>query len=270
MTQDTTTAPGSPEPGPDNFDFEAWLEKKSTFPVFKHTAYVDQKSGAELSKVYDEIEELVAEQSTLEKRIEERSQQSSNSFVDAQLDRMLGDREELNERLEEAFKRRDELVEKIRESALTLHFQVKTSEELGSVSREAIREFHKENQQFKTASDDDLDYITARSRYMLTAQVAHFCTGMTLADGREVPPPTRQGAEKLLKTLIQSEMLRLMESVGTGLAASQEWASKLDAGFPGGGSDVAGERLDQNGTESGEVVGPSPSHDDHREALGLG
>ena len=35
MTQDIAE-PGIPEPGPDNFSFEDYLEGNSTFPVFEH------------------------------------------------------------------------------------------------------------------------------------------------------------------------------------------------------------------------------------------
>jgi hypothetical protein len=78
-----------------------------------------------------------------------------------------------------------------------------------------------------------------------------------------------QGANALLGKLIASEMMRLMESVGTGLSASREWASKLDAGFPGGGPDVEDLSLDQDGTAGGEVVGGSPADDAQRTPVGL-
>lgn len=269
MTQDTTV-PGSPEPGPDTFNFEDYLEGISTFPVFDHTAYLDQRSGAELGKVFEEIEGILGEQADLDKRIERRLQQSANSFVDAALDDMQEQRVELEKRLKDLLDQRDVLNEKIKTSALVLTFQVKTPEELGTVSREATRQFHKENTKYhKNASEDDLDYMTARSRYMLTAQIAHFCTGMRLSDGRQVPPPTRQGANKLLGSLISSEMMRLMESVSTGLSASQEWASKLDAGFPGRGPDMEDVSLGPDGSEGGEVVGLAPVDDADREALGV-
>lgn len=268
MTQDTTAA-GYPEPGPDTFNFEDYLEGISTFPVFDHTSYLDQRSGAELGRVFEELEGLLEEQADLEKRIEKRTQQAANSFVDAALDDMQEQRDELEKRLKVLLDKRDALNEKIKASAVTLTFQVKTPEELGNVTREATRQFHKENQKFKNASEDDLDYITARSRYMLTAQIAHFCTGIKLPDGREVPPPTRQGAEKLLGSLISSEMMRLMESVGTGLSASQEWANKLDAGFPGGSPDVEDVSLDQDRPQGGEVVGLASIDDADREAFGM-
>lgn len=268
--QDTTSVPGSPEPGPDNFDFEAWLEGESTFPVFPHTAFLDQRSGAELAQVEDELEELTNEQIALAKRIEIRGQRATNAFVDTELDTMLEEREELDKHLQKLLAQRDELRETIRKSAITLTFQVKTPEELGSVTREATRQFYKDRPNFKGVSDDDLDHITARSRYTLAYQMSHFCIGMTLhKSGREVPPPTLQGANALLGKLIASEMMRLMESVGTGLSASQEWASKLDAGFPGGSPDVEDLSLDQDGAARGEVVGGSPVDDAQRAAVGL-
>lgn len=270
MTQDIAE-PGSPEPGPDTFDFEAWLDEKSTFPVFDHIAYVDQKSGAKLAALYDEVEELVAEQGALDKQIQQRNQDNSISFVDMQLDRMLADRERIDERLTELMDQRDGLQTAIKESAITLTFQVKTPEELGTVTREATREFHKSNKQWANGGkEDDADYVTARMRHLLVAQVVHFCTGMKLSTGREVAPPTKAGAEKLLRLLISSELVRFMESIATGLSASQEWADKLDAGFPGGSADVENVELDQDGAQGGEVVGAAPDDNADRQALDLG
>jgi hypothetical protein len=87
--------------------------------------------------------------------------------------------------------------------------------------------------------------------------------------GREVPPPTHRGAEKLIMSLISSEMMRLMESIATGLSASQEWAEKLDAGFPGGSPDVEDLSLDSYRPEGGEGVESAPAHDADRQALGM-
>lgn len=261
MTQDTTV-PGNPEPGPDNFSFEDYLEGNSTFPVFEHTAYLDQKSGAELATVEDELEELVKQLEQVGKSIRKRTETSANSFVDSVLDGYQEEQEKLESEVKSLLERRDSLRKKIFETSVTLVFQVKTPEELGSVTREATRQFHKDNQQYKGASEDDLDYITARSRYTLTAQISHFCIEMRVPGRKQpVPPPTRQGAELLLRKLISSEMLRLMESVGTGLSASRDWADKIDAGFPGGGADVEEVRLGPVDGEDRESLG-NDSDDD--------
>lgn len=268
MTQ-SSTEPGAPEPGPDNFSFEEYLEGVSTFPVFEHTAYMDQRSGAELAVVMERLDGLTGELANTEVLIKRRTESSSNSFVDAVLDGLTEQREELEARIAELNEEFSTLREKVIKSGITLVFQVKTPEELGTVTREATRNFHKENKQFSNPSEEDLDYITARSRYTLTAQIAHFCTNVKLPDGREVPPPTRQGAEKLLRSLISSEVMRLMESVGTGLSASRDWANKLDAGFPGRSSDVEEVGVGEADPESIEVVGRSASDDADGGALGL-
>lgn len=260
MTQEIAE-PGNPEPGPDTFSFEDYLEGHSTFPVFEHTAYLDQKSGAELGSVLDDLESLVDRLNLVEKQLHKHAETSSNSFVDSKLDDLNEQKETLNGEIDGLDKQRNDLQGKIIKSGITLVFQVKTPEELGNVTREAARQFRKENPSYKNASEDDLDYITARSRYMLIAQIAHFCTEMKLPDGRTVPPPTRSGADSLMRKLISSEMLRLMESVGKGLSASRDWANKLDAGFPGGSPDVETVSLGEAPAEDGEILG-SYSPDD--------
>ncbi len=265
MTQDSSAA-GNPEPGPDNFSFEDYLEGNATFPVFTHTAYLDQRSGAELADVQDSLDVLIAEQDSVAKQIESRAGRASNSFVDSAMDELLGQREQLDDEIKGLLAQRNDLRARVRRSAVELAFRVKTPEELGSVSREATRLFHKENPQFKGVGESDLDYVTARTRYTLTAQIAHFCTGVKLSDGREVPPPTRSGADLLLTKLIASEMMRLMQAVATGLSASRDWADEIDAGFPGGGSDVEEIRLGPASAENRESLGgASTDHADRRD-----
>jgi hypothetical protein len=266
MTQEIAE-PGIPEPGPDNFSFEDYLEGQSTFPVFDHTAYLDQKSGAELGALYEDLDTLAEQFEAVEKQIRKRTETSANSFVDSVLDGYLETRGELEEKIKALSAERDVLQKKILASGITLVFQVKTPEELGTVTREATRTFHKENPNFKDASENDLDYITARSRYTLTAQISHFCIEMHLPDGRTVPPPTRSGADLLLKKLIASETMRLMESVGNGLGASRDWADKLDAGFPGGSADVEEISVGETPAEDGTVVVRAPVDDADGPAL---
>lgn len=263
MTQDITE-PGLPEPGPDTFNFDAYLEGKSTFPTFKHTAYLDQEAGSQLGAVLDELETLIARQEQTERRIKARTEESSNAFVDPLLDELVEEREEISTLIGEALVQRGELNQTIVDSALTLVFQVKTAEELGTVTREATRKFRKENPQYRNTDENDLDYLTARSRYTVTAQIAHFCTSMLDSKGRKAPAPTQAQADALLTRLISSEMMRLMESVGTGLSASRDWANKIDAGFPGGSADVEDLSLDQIPAEDGESLERSAPDDADR------
>ena len=260
---------GSPVPGPDTFDFDDYISDASTFPEFEHTAYLNQKAGAELADVLDEIESSIEELAVIGSKIENRQKQSAGSFVDPTMDDLVEQRDELNERLEILIGRKKELTEAIKSKSLTLYFQVKTPDELGSVIRDATRQFHKDNPQFKNATDDNVDYMNARIRATLIAQIVHFCTGMKRPDGRTAPPPNAVQANRLMDSLISSEVLRLMESVSTGLSASRNWAEQLDAGFPGGSDDVEGERVDSDGSEDGEGVGSSPVDHSDRPGDGL-
>lgn len=266
MTQDTTV-PGNPEPGPDNFSFEDYLEGNSTFPVFEHTVYLNQKSGAELGALYEEMNELVSQLEAVEKQVKRHNENAGNSFVDSALDNLLERKEALEGQIGKLDARCDELREEVLKTSVTLVFQVKTPEELGTITRDATRQFHKENPQFKESNEKDLDYITAISRYSVTAQIAHFCTMLRLSDGSEKPPPTRKGADLLLKKLIASENMRLMEAMGTGLGASLEWADKLDAGFPGGSPDVEEVGVGEAPAEDGEIVVRAPADDAYGSAL---
>lgn len=262
MTQDIAGA-GIPEPGPGNFDFQAWLSDTASFPEFSHTVYVDQKSGAELARVIDQIEVVTLEAEHIAKQVEERRKQGSSSFVDPVLDDLLRQHEEAASELQGLIEQRGELNSRILASAVTLSFQARTPEELGTVTREATRNFHKENQQFANATDDNLDYVTLRTRYTLTSQLAHFCTGMTVK-GRELPPPSQADADALLRRLITSEMMRLMEKIGSELSAARDWTDKIDAGFPGGSADLEDRGMDQAGAEGGAVLGRSADGDAHR------
>lgn len=262
MTQHVTE-PGHPEPGPDNFSFEDYLEGKSTFPVFEHTAYLDQKSGAELGVLDEDLDTLTRQLGAVEGQARKRVESSANSFVDSVLDDLNEQKESLEAEIQKLSARRDELCKKIIASGITLVFQVKTPEELGTVTREATRQFHKENPNYKDASENDLDYITARSRYTLTAQIAHFCAEVKLPDGRTVPAPTRSGADMLLRRLISSETMRLMESVGNGLSASRDWADRIDAGFPGGSADVEEVGMAEAVAEDGPVMERATADDHH-------
>lgn len=266
MTQDIAE-PGIPEPGPDNFSFEDYLEGNSTFPTFEHTAYLDQKSGSELGEVYGDLEALSNRLFEVEGQIRKRNETSANSFVDSVLDDLTEQRSELEKQIEELTARAEDLKAKVIKSAMTLVFQVKTPEELGTVTRDATRQFHKENPQYKGSDENDLDYITARSRYTLTAQISHFCIEVRLPDGRTVPAPTRTGADLLLRKLISSETMRLMESVGTGLSASRDWADKLDAGFPGRGADVEEVALGATPAQNSSIMVSAPADHADGEAL---
>ena len=68
------------------------------------------------------------------------------------------------------------------DSRVRLFFEVKNPEEMGMITRQATREFEERHPEYKDAGDDDLDVLTIRSRYVLAAQIAYFCTHMVVID----------------------------------------------------------------------------------------
>lgn len=266
MTQDTT-APGNPESGADSFDFLSWLERKAKFPKFDHTAFLDQEAGAALADVDDELEELAEENERLGALLRRHQENPSGALVDVDMDKHLQRAEEVGRRIDALAERRKELERRVLDSRVRLFFEVKNPEEMGMITRQATREFEERHPEYKDAGDDDLDVLTIRSRYVLAAQIAYFCTHMVVIDEetgepRTVPAPNRAGAEAFLGRLITSETMRLMEAIGTKLAANRDWASSLDpdAGFPGRGSDVETVCVGAHGPEVGSLVGGSADH----------
>lgn len=269
MTQNIAE-PGNPEPGPDSFDFDKWLSDEHSFPVFDHTIYLDQRSGVRLADLCDERDELIGNLTRLDEEIEERRTSGASSLVDPEMDKLLERRESLAREGARLQKLEKELQERIRRSGVTLYFEVKTPEELGAITRQADRKFLEENPQHQRSEDGDLDYVTARTRNSLAAQISHFCVGVENSKGDRIDGLTHEQADRLLRKLIAPEMMRLMEKMGTKLSAMQEWADKVnDAGFPGRGTDVVEVGARQDGAEVGESLGGSAAHDAARQGTGL-
>ena len=98
---------------------------------------------------------------------------------------------------------------------------------------EAVRRFRKENPQFKNADENDLDYLTAKSRYTMTLlKIRTSASGMRSWPARghgasAEPGAGRQAAAEadLLGDDAAHELGRQRPS------ASQDWADKIDDGF---------------------------------------
>lgn len=243
-------------PGPDTFDFNEYISGKSTFPEFSHTVYLDQATGIELAQLAEEYEGLADRGKVLQRKLRSLGESSVRSFVDM-------DREELTDELEEIQGKTSGLEERIQflekkvvKSGLTLHFQAGTAQKLGTIVRNAEKEYHKKHGR---GADDDLEYLSKKTKYVLVAQLVGYCTKVVLPDGVQQNPPAREGFERLLDSLISSESVRLLETLNKSLDSSQDWAERLDAGFPGGSSDLGDGEVGGSSTEDSEsMVGSSP------------
>jgi hypothetical protein len=124
----------------------------------------------------------------------------------------------------------------IKKTSMTLTFQLDNIDKLTSVARGAERAFIKKHG--KGHGEDDFNHLSLRARYVLLAQLDEFCVGIVSASGNPIEKPSPQGFGVMLDRLIPSESVRLLQALNKGLDSSATWASRIDAGFPGGGSDM--------------------------------
>lgn len=231
---------------PSTFDFDSYISGAATFPEFQHTVYLDQKSGAQLHELRTEYDTL-AERGREILQIQARMADSSTrSLVDEEAEELADELGDIEEKTAELAPKINALRDKIVSTALTLNFQAGTAQKLGAVIRQAEKTFHKKHGR---KADDDLEYVTARSKAVLAAQLSAYCTKLILADGREQEPPSDEGFLRLIDSLISSESLRLMMTLNKSLDSSADWAEKIDAGFPGGRDEPQEQPVDHPGPE---------------------
>lgn len=231
MTQGTEAGPAPTGPDPATFDFMAYIAGNSTFPEFAHTVYLDQANGIALNEVAAEYDKLASRAKEIQKVQEQIAESSVRSLVDEQAEELTEELRQIEEQCTALEPQVAELEKKIRASSMTLHFQAGTAQKLGQVVRQAEKEYHKKHGK---KDENDVEYVTGKSRYVLAAQLTAYCVKVSLPDGRTAPAPDRDGFEKLLDSLITSETVRLMTTLNKSLDASVDWAERIDAGFPGG------------------------------------
>jgi uncharacterized coiled-coil protein SlyX len=167
-----------------------------------------------------------------------------------------------------------ELTEKIKSTSITLSFQASTPQKYGKVIRQAEKAYAKAHGRI---DEKDMEHVTGRTRTLLAHQLAAYCTGWETPEEKEEndrleavakdrgekfkrslrEAPSQESFDAMLDSLISSEMLRLLTALNAGLDANAEWASRIDAGFPGGGADMGSEPVGDSGAEDGEIVGDS-------------
>lgn len=231
-----------PETGgsdPSNFDFAAYVAGKSKFPKFSHTVYLDQEGGIELHRASERYDEIAGRAREIIRAQERLSELPNRSLVDTESEDLSEELSKIESECRELEPKIEKLRNQVISSCLTLKFQSGTAEKLGRVVRNAEKEFHKKHGK---KDDSDVEYITARSKALVSAQLAAYCIGVTLSDGTEQDKPDQSEFNALLDSLISSESVRLMTTLNKNLDSSADWANRIDAGFPGG--------RDQSGKES--------------------
>lgn len=248
MATKNNAAPESGGSDPSGFDFNAYVAGASSFPTFSHTVFLDQEGGVELHRVSERYDKLVERRSEILDTQERMAESPTRSLVDEAAEELSAELSGIERKCSELSPQISDLHNRVASSSLRLHFQSGTAEKLGRVVRQAEKNFHKKHGK---KDDSDVEYITARSKALLAAQLAAYCTGITLADGTYQEAPNENGFNTLLDSLISSESVRLMTTLNQNLDSSADWANKVDAGFPGG--------RDQSGSESVGYSNPEDS-----------
>jgi hypothetical protein len=241
---------------PSVFDFDSYISGVATFPEFQHTVFLDQKSGIELHELASEYDKLADRGREIMRIQSNIADSSTRSLVDEEAEELAAELGDIEEKTAELAPKINELKERIRRTALTLNFQAGTAQKLGSVIRQAEKAFHKKHGR---KAEDDIEYVTARSKALLAAQLSAYCTKIILADGREQDPPSDEGFLRLIDSLISSESMRLMLTLNKSLDSSANWAETIDAGFPGGRDEPEAQPVDHPGPEDIPfLVGTTP------------
>lgn len=261
-----STETGGVAPDQNTFDFSAYIAGKSTFPGFKHTVYLDQESGMELVRVSDEYTKMAERAKEIQRILSSMGESSGVPLVSEEMDELYEEVQQIETDTTALEPTIERLKKKVHASGITLKLSVGTAERLAQVVRAAEREYDKKHGRKK---DDDPEYITGKAGYVLAAQLEEFCVGIELPDGTEQSPPSVDGFRDLLGRLIASESVRLMTVLNEKLDSSVTWADQIDAGFPGGGDDVAGQPLGGAGAQDGQVVVGAPVVGPHGGGTGL-
>jgi hypothetical protein len=237
---DTSSGPfptplGWSAPDRETFSFESYVQGHSTFPTFEHTVYLDQALGLALQNAIDKYEELSARRRELIDT-QESPRPRGSSLISDFAESTSFDIEEIEASMKALESEMKRLETEIKKTSMTLTFQLDNIDKLTSVARTAERAFTKKHG--KSHGDDDFNHLSLRARFVLLAQLDEFCIGIVSASGNPIEKPGPQGFAVMLDRLIPSESVRLLQALNKGLDSSASWASRIDAGFPGGGTDL--------------------------------
>jgi hypothetical protein len=222
-------------PDRETFSFDSYVQGHSTFPTFEHTVYLDQAKGLALQTAIEKYDELAEKRGKLIEA-QESPRSRSSSLVSDFAETISVDIDEIETSMRALETEMKELEEGIKKTSMTLTFQLDNIDKLTSVARNAERAFIKKHG--KGHGDDDFNHMSMRARYVLLAQLDEFCIGIVSASGNPIEKPGAQGFAVMLDRLIPSESVRLLQALNKGLDSSATWASRIDAGFPGGGADL--------------------------------
>jgi len=252
-------------PGKGTFSFKDYLAGKSTFPVIKHTIYLNQDAGFQLLGLQEEYTKLAERGKTLQGIQEQAASSGAMSLVDSDFEKQAAELQDIIERTDAIAAEMQELQDEYLASGLTIHFQAGAPQKLVKTMAKAEKEFKKLHG--PDPDEPDMEYITTKGAFVVAEQLAKYTVKMVDAEGTEIPVPTRDEFLELLDNLIPAESNNLINKVREATDASVTWASQIDAGFPGRGTDLGGLALGGARPENSTLVGAAATDSSDREEV---
>ena len=240
-------------PGKGTFNFKDYIAGKSTFPLIKHTVYLNQAAGFELLRLQEEYTQLAERGKMLQGIQEQASSSGSMSLVDSAFEKQMEELQSIIERTDAIDEQMQELQKEYLESGMTIHFRAGAPQKLVKTLTKAEKEYKRLNG--PEPEESDLEYIALKGAFVVAAQLADYTIAVYDAkegeesdDNKWPVVPTRDEFLELMENLIPAESNALINKVREATDASVSWASQIDAGFPGRGADLG--RLPLGGPRS--------------------
>lgn len=216
----------SDEPNQNTFSLDDFIQEKSTVPTVGVTVFFDADGGMQLEDAQNALDEAQQHLAVLE------TMQNPVLAVGEE-NPLLNAKNEAEAKQAAAQKQIDALTERVLSSALYIEFQVKDAKQVvdsQQAAREALPEDYEESMAASKIQAHFLDYCAAA-----------VCIRMTNVRQQTIEGPfTVETMSNLRNKLIQTEGNKLMAAMNKAIGVSSSWSEKLDAGFPGGSTHVAG------------------------------
>lgn len=212
----------SGEPTQETFDLDDFIQERSTVPVIGVTLYLDADGGVQLEEaqnllaaVSQRLSDLEAQPNPVLNVGEENPHLAAKMVAEAEQQRLQAEVEALTKR--------------VVDSALYLEFQAAAQEAVVEAQSKA-----------DLTNEPGVTTVLQQSILRITYVAAAICLRITNAKGQVIPAPIMPvQIAKIRAKLIQAEDAKILTAINKAVETSNEWATKLDAGFPGRSTDAA-------------------------------
>jgi len=214
------------------FDLGEWLDKKSTYPKFSPTVYLDGESAAQVSQIDTRLKELEKTATKAEKEAYSTDPFASVADPGAASQR----HSEAVKQISQLQKKRSELVEKLKTSAVTLTLSMKDDQLHKRVEAEMRKRFAEELKNDHNDSTYNLVSNNDEAANMQgVLQLKDTIQDITNAEGKKanLANLTTEGLERFMNSLTNSDRIKVMRNMNLAITGGNIVDQAIDAGFPG-------------------------------------